>query len=68
MDPQILGGHACIRGTRVTVGTIVGMLANVHEAEEILRLYPYLKKEDLSAALSYTAWRADEQEKTVTSG
>jgi uncharacterized protein (DUF433 family) len=68
MDPQIMGGHACIRGTRVTVGTIVGMLANGYKTEEILSLYPYLKKEDLAAALSYAAWRADEQEVAVTAG
>lgn len=68
MDPQVMGGHACIRGTRVTVGTIVGMLANGHETEEILRLYPYLKKEDLAAALSYAAWRTEEQDVAVTAG
>ena len=68
MDPQIMGGHACIRGTRVTVGTIVGMLANGYETEEILRLYPYLRREDLAAALSYAAGRADEQKVAVTKG
>ncbi len=68
MDPQVMGGRARIRGTRVTVGTIVGMFANGHETEEILRLYPYLKKEDLAAALSYAAWRAEEQDVEVTAG
>jgi uncharacterized protein (DUF433 family) len=46
----------------------VGMLANGYKTEEILSLYPYLKKEDLAAALSYAAWRADEQEVAVTAG
>ena len=57
-----MGGKPCIRGMRVTVGTIVGLLASGHSREEILRLYPYLEADDISAALSYAAWRVEEIE------
>ena len=57
-----MGGKPCIRGMRVTVGTIVGLLASGHSREEILRLYPYLEADDISAALSYASWRVEEIE------
>ena len=59
-----MGGKPCIRGMRVTVGTIVGLLASGHSSEEILRLYPYLEADDISEALSYAAWRVEEIELT----
>jgi len=55
-----MGGKPCIRQTRVTVGTVVGLLAAGHSTEEILRAYPYLEEEDLRHALAYAAWRAEE--------
>ena len=55
-DPQVMGGRPCIRGMRVTVGTIVGLLASGHSVEEVLEAYPYLEKEDVNAALSYAGW------------
>lgn len=61
-DPNVMGGKPCIRGLRVTVGTIVGMIAAGHPADEILRLYPYLVAEDIREALSYAAWRVEEVE------
>jgi uncharacterized protein (DUF433 family) len=61
-DPAVMGGKPCIRGLRVTVGTIVGLVATGHQDEEILRLYPYLEADDIHAALSYAAWRAEEIE------
>ncbi len=61
-DPEVMGGRPCIRGMRVTVGTIVGLLASGHSIEEVLQAYPYLEKEDVQAALSYAAWRAEEVE------
>lgn len=61
-DPAVMGGKPCIRGLRVTVGTIVGLVATGHGEEEILRLYPYLEGEDIREALSYAAWRAEEIE------
>jgi uncharacterized protein (DUF433 family) len=47
---------------RVTVGTILGLLASGHDVEEILRAYPYLEREDIQAALAYAAWRTEEME------
>ena len=51
-DPSVMGGEPCIRGMRVTVGMILGLIASGAERSEILRLYPYLEAEDLSAALA----------------
>ncbi len=61
-DSKIMGGKACIRGMRVTVGTIVGLIASGHSFEEILRAYPYLEEEDLRESLRYAAWRVEEIE------
>lgn len=61
-DPQIMGGKPCIRGLRVTVGTIVGLLAAGHDRDGILALYPYLESADIAEALSYAAWRSEEIE------
>lgn len=61
-DPEVMGGKPCIRGMRVTVGTIVGLLASGHTTSEILKAYPYLEEEDVKAALSYAAWRVEEIE------
>jgi uncharacterized protein (DUF433 family) len=62
LDPAVMGGRPCIRGLRVTVGTIVGLLASEHSREEILKLYPYLEPEDIDEALAYAAWRVEEVE------
>lgn len=61
-DPQVMGGKPCIRGMRVTVGTVVGLLASGHTEAEILEAYPCLEKGDLLEALAYAAWRAEEAE------
>ena len=61
-DPAVMGGRPCIRGMRVTVGTIVGLLAAGRTHEQILQAYPYLEAEDIRAALSYAAWRTEEVE------
>ncbi len=60
-DANIMGGRACIRGMRVTVGAVLTLLTD-HTPEEILRLYPYLEPEDIGAALHYAAWRVEERE------
>jgi uncharacterized protein (DUF433 family) len=65
-DPAVMGGRPCIRGMRVTVGTIVGLLAADRTHEEILQAYPYLEPEDIRAALSYAAWRTEEVELPLT--
>ncbi len=61
-DPNVMGGKPCIRGMRVTVGTIVGLLATGHSKKDILKLYPYLEPEDIDEALSFAAWRSEEME------
>jgi uncharacterized protein (DUF433 family) len=57
-----MGGKPCIRGMRVTVGTIVGLVAAGHTADDILRAYPYLEEADIREALTYAAWRVEEVE------
>lgn len=57
---MVMGGKPCIRGMRVTVGTLVGLLASGHDFAKILSAYPYLEEEDIKQALSYAAWRAEE--------
>ena len=66
-NPLRMGGRPCIRDLRVTVGTVVGLVAAGHAREEILRLYPYLEDDDISEALAYAAWRADEFEVPLSS-
>lgn len=60
VSPDVMGGKPCIRGLRVTVGTIVGLLAQGKTAAEILGLYPYLEADDVREALTYAAWRSEE--------
>lgn len=60
LDPNVMGGRACIRGMRITAGTVAGLVATGHTREEILKLYPYLEEEDIAQALKYAAWRAEE--------
>lgn len=59
---EIMGGKPCIRGTRVSVGLIVGLVASGKTIEEILSAYPYLEAADISQALAYAAWRVEEVE------
>ena len=67
-DPNVMGGRPCIRGLRVTAGTIVGLVAAGYTAADILKSYPYLENEDINEALSYAAWRAEEIEIPLISG
>ncbi len=53
LDPKVMGGKPCIRGLRVTVGTIVGLIAAGKSHREILKAYPYLEEQDIREALSY---------------
>lgn len=61
-DPAVMNGKPCIRGLRMTVGTVVGLLAAGRTVGEILEAYPYLESDDIREALAYAAWRAEEQE------
>jgi uncharacterized protein (DUF433 family) len=65
VNPAVMGGKPCIRGLRVTVGTLVGLIAAQKSREEVLRLYPYLEAADIDEALAYAAWRVEEQEVAV---
>ena len=65
-QPEIMGGKACIRGMRVTVGMVVGQISAGNSVKEILADYPYLERDDIMQALRYAAWRAEEREVTLT--
>lgn len=67
-DPNVMCGKPCIRGMRVTVGTIVGLIASGATAEEILANHPYLEPKDIPAALSYAAWRSEETDVPLPPG
>jgi uncharacterized protein (DUF433 family) len=63
-DPQVMDGKPCIRGLRVTVSTVVGLVAAGHSTAEILQAYPYLEEEDVRQALAYASWRVAKIETT----
>jgi uncharacterized protein (DUF433 family) len=67
-DPNVMGGRPCIRGLRVTVGTIVGLVAAGYSTADILKSYPYLEEADIREALAYATWRAEEIEVPLSSG
>lgn len=62
VNPEVMGGKPCIRGMRVTVGMVVGLLASGKSAGDILAAYPYLEEDDIREALAYAAWRSEEIE------
>ena len=59
IDPNVCGGRPCIRGMRIRVSDILGMLASGASQAEILEDYPYLEAEDIAAALDYAARQTD---------
>ena len=61
-DPEVLAGVPCIRGMRVPVATVVGMVADGMTTEEILSDFPYLEDEDITEALRYAAEAVRERE------
>ena len=61
IDPSICHGQACIKGTRIPVHQIIGMLANGDTVEELLKEFPSLERDDILACLSYAAFLAEEQ-------
>lgn len=62
IDPEVMGGRPCVRGYRLTVGIIVGLIAAKHTREELLAMYPFLEDEDITQALQYAAWSSSEHE------
>ena len=65
-DPAVMGGKPWIRGLRVTVGTVIGLLASGYSRERILQAYPYLEPQDIDEALAYAAWRLQEREDSLS--
>lgn len=61
-QPEVMGGKACVRGLRVTVGMIVGQIGVGQSVDDLLFAYPYLEREDILQALQYAAWRTEERE------
>ena len=61
-NPDVMGGKACIRGMRVTVGMILDNLGAGESIETLLDLYPYLDREDILEAIRYGAWLASVRE------
>ena len=61
IDSKVCHGQACIKGTRIPVHQIVGMLANGDTIEDLLNEYPSLKRDDILACLNYVASLAEEQ-------
>ena len=66
LDPAVMGGKPCIRGMRVTVGMILGLLAAGRSNKQILADFPYLTEQDVRDALAYAAWRLEEAELPLT--
>lgn len=62
LNPAVMGGKPCVRGLRVTVAMVLGLLASGRSREEILQAYPYLETEDIDQCLAYAAWRMEERE------
>jgi uncharacterized protein (DUF433 family) len=67
LNPAVMGGKACIRGMRVTVGCIVGQIGAGRSIDQVLADYPYLEREDILQALRYAAWLAEERELILAS-
>lgn len=66
-QPDVMGGRACIRGMRITVGMIVGQIGAGRSVEDLLADYPYLERADIMQALQYAAWLAEEREVVLAS-
>jgi uncharacterized protein (DUF433 family) len=64
--PTVMSGRPCIRGTRVTVGTLVTLVAEGHTPEQAASLYPHITAKDVLEALRYAAWRVEEREAVLS--
>lgn len=63
--PEVMGGKACIVGSRVTVGAIVGQIGAGRSIDDVLADYPYIEREDVLHALRYAAWLAEGREVAI---
>ena len=66
-NADTMGGKACIRGTRVTVGMIMMLISEGMSVDDILDDYPYLTKADVAEALKYAAWTVSAREAVIVS-
>ena len=66
-NPDVMGGKACIRGMRVTVGMILTLISEGKLIDELLDDFPYLEYEDIMQALAYAAWTVDAREAVIMS-
>jgi len=66
VSPLQMGRVPCVRGLRIPVATVVGMLADGMSTEEILKAYPDLRSEDIREALQYAAEAVRERELPLT--
>ena len=64
-DSNIMGGKACIKGTRVTVGMILAQISEGVTSEDLLKSYPYLSSQDIEQALKYAVWTVDARESEI---
>jgi uncharacterized protein (DUF433 family) len=64
-ETGIMGGKACIAGTRITVGTILMQISEGTTPDELLTEYPHLTKEDIAEALRYAAWTVGTREELI---
>lgn len=61
IDPRVCHGQACIKGTRIPIAQLLGMLANGDTIDSLLNAYPSLERADILACLDYAALLAEEQ-------
>jgi len=66
-NSDIMGGKACIKGTRVTVGMILTLISEGKSIDELLGDYPYLEYDDIMQAIAYAAWTVDAREAVIVS-
>jgi len=66
-NSDVMGGKACIKGTRVTVGMILTLISEGKTIKELLDDYPYLENEDVMQAIAYAAWIVDGREAVIIS-
>ncbi|MDB5324552.1 MAG: hypothetical protein JWM57_121 [Phycisphaerales bacterium] len=60
-DPNVMGGKPCLRGMRITVSTVLKLLAGSMTREQILADYPYLESADIDQSIEYAAMLADDR-------
>ncbi|MGH8997003.1 MAG: DUF433 domain-containing protein [Acidimicrobiales bacterium] len=68
VDPDQMGGVPCLRGMRIPVATVVGMVADGMDASAILRSFPDLEPDDITQALRYAAEAVQERELPLRRG